>query len=143
MQNQPITDFKQLTSISQKQRQLVIKPSGFSDQAWGARGVSIGHDMPTEDWKEAIERALNSFEKSPHVLQKFHKAKQVRMPYYDFDKKEIIMMRGRPLLRPYYFVTQNDEVCLSGIQAVVCPEDKKILHGMVDAIIAPAAIWQG
>ena len=143
MQNQPITDFKQLNSISQKQRQLVIKPSGFSDQAWGARGVSIGHDMPTEDWKEAIERALNSFEKSPHVLQKFHKAKQVRMPYYDFDKKEIIMMRGRPLLRPYYFVTQNDEVCLSGIQAVVCPEDKKILHGMVDAIIAPAAIWQG
>ncbi len=143
IQDQPITDFRQLGPISQKQRQLVIKPSGFSDQAWGARGVSIGHDMPAEDWEKAIEKALDSFDETPHVLQRFHKAKQVRMPYYDFEKKEMVTMRGRALLRPYYFVTQNKKVRLSGIQAIVCPEDKKILHGMVDAIIAPVAIWKG
>jgi hypothetical protein len=142
IQDLPITDFRQLSQISQKQRQLVIKPSGFSEQAWGARGVSIGHDMPTKDWSDTIEAALDNFETSPHVLQKFYKSKQVRMPYYDFEKREMMMMRGRTLLRPYYFVTQNDKVQLSGIQAVICPDDKKILHGMVDAIIAPCAIWK-
>lgn len=142
IQDLPITDFRQLSQISQKQRQLVIKPSGFSERAWGARGVAIGHDMPTEDWSDTIEMALGNFETSPHVLQKFYKSKQVRMPYYDFEKREMVMMRGRALLRPYYFVTQNNKVRLSGIQAVVCPDDKKILHGMVDAIIVPCAIWK-
>ena len=48
--------------------------------------------MPTEDWSDTIEAALDNFETSPHVLQKFYKSKQVRMPYYDFEKREMMMM---------------------------------------------------
>jgi len=48
-------------------------------------------------------------------------------------------MKGRALLRPYYFVVQ-DKVRLAGIQATVCPDDKKILHGMVDSIIVPCTV---
>ena len=42
-------------------------------------------------------------------------------------------------LQPYYFVI-NDEPVLSGLQATVCPADKKVLHGMVDAVVVPGAI---
>ena len=94
--------------------------------------------MPTEEWESVIENALEDFEKTPHVLQQFHTAKRVRMQYYDFETKDIQEMPSRPLLRPYYFVV-GDTVKLGGIQAAVCPADKKILHGMVDSIIVPCA----
>ena len=134
----PVTDWRQLSAITQRQRELVIKPSGFSELAWGSRGVAIGHDLSTEEWDGVIENAIANFEKTPHVLQQFHTAKRVRMQYYDFDVEDIQEMSSRPLLRPYYFVA-GDAVKLGGIQAAVCPADKKILHGMVDSIIVPCA----
>ena len=135
----PITNFRQLIAVTQKQRELVIKPSGFSSLAWGSKGVAIGHDMATEDWEKTVEHALSSFGETPHILQEFHKSKRIVMPYYDFDHRDIRQMKGRALLRPYYFVAQN-EVRLAGIQATVCPDDKKILHGMVDSIIVPCTV---
>ena len=42
----PVTDWHQLMGLSQSDRRLVIKPSGFSATAWGSRGVTIGHDQP-------------------------------------------------------------------------------------------------
>ena len=51
---------------------------------------------------------------------------------------EIRSMHGRVLLRPYYYVN-GDDARLSGIQAIVCPTDKKVLHGMTDAILMPCA----
>ena len=102
-------------------------------------GVAIGHDLSTEDWEAAVENALVSFYQTPYILQKFHKAKRVQMTYYDFDLGDVRGMAGRPLLRPYYFAA-GDKVRLGGIQAAVCPADKKILHGMVDSIIVPGAI---
>ena len=135
----PIQDFRQLKEASQKQRELVIKPSGFSDQAWGSRGVVIGHDVSGEDWAAAVDHALNAFETSPHILQPFHKGKRVRVQYYDFEAKEIRSMNGRARLTPYYFVIDKKPK-LAGIQATVCPADKKVLHGMVDAVVIPCAV---
>lgn len=134
----PVTDWRQFNSVTQRQRELVIKPSGFSELAWGSRGVTIGHDLPTEEWEAAIENGLSNFERTPHVLQRFHTAKRVRMQYYDFESQDVEEMPSRPLLRPYYFVV-GDTVKLGGIQAAVCPADKKIIHGMVDSIIVPCA----
>ena len=135
----PVTDWRQIVHVTQRQRELVLKPSGFSELAWGSRGVSIGHDLATEEWDSAVENALSHFDQIPYILQKFYKAKRVRMTYYDFERGDVQSMAGRPLLRPYYFVT-GDKVRLGGIQATVCPADKKILHGMVDSIIVPGAL---
>ena len=107
--------------------------------AWGSRGVAIGHDLPTEDWENAVENALTNFGQTPYVLQKFHRAERLTMTYYDFEQAEAQRMPGRALLRPYYFTT-GEKVRLAGIQATVCPEDKKVLHGMVDSIIVPCAV---
>ena len=137
-----VDDWNQLTNASQKERELVIKPSGFSELAWGSHGVSIGHDLSSEDWGEAIENALNSFEQTPYVLQEFHKGKTFLAEYYDFYTDSMVRMNGRVRLCPYYLVV-NNKPRLSGILATICPSDKKILHGMVDAIMVPCAVLPG
>ncbi len=48
-------------------------------------------------------------------------------------------MDGRVRLTPYYFVA-GDAVTLGGILATVAPADKRLIHGMSDAIMAPCAI---
>jgi hypothetical protein len=137
-----VNDWNQLTNASQKERELVIKPSGFSELAWGSHGVSIGHDLSSEDWGEAIENALDSFEQTPYVLQEFHKGKTFLAEYYDFYTDSMVRMNGRVRLCPYYLVV-NNKPRLSGILATICPADKKILHGMVDAIMVPCAVLPG
>ena len=37
-----LTDWRQLKALSQKERELILKVSGFSAHAWGARGVYLG-----------------------------------------------------------------------------------------------------
>jgi hypothetical protein len=51
-------------------------------------------------------------------------------------------MAGRARLSPYYFVT-GEKADLAGILATVCPADKKVIHGMKDAIMVPCAAAQG
>ena len=135
----PLNDWQTLKKLTKKERELVLKPSGFSDIAYESKGVSIGHDMPEVEWAERVQEALDSFEQQPYVLQKFHKAARHTIRYYNFDRDEVIPMRGRVMLRPYYYLI-GDKPQLCGIQALVFPADKKILHGMVDAAIMPCAI---
>ena len=138
----PVTDWRQLGQAGQRERQLVVKPSGFSALAWGSRGVSIGHDLPQAEWAQVLEEALRSFDQLPHVLQHFHKARTISMSYFDPDMTRLVPMQGRARLCPYYFVV-DDHVELGGILATICPADKKILHGMRDAILAPCAVAPG
>ena len=56
-----LTDWTQLKSLSQRDRELILKISGFSDKAWGARGVYLGSDLSTADWSAAVDEAIRSF----------------------------------------------------------------------------------
>ena len=134
--NQPVSDWRMLETASQKERQYVVKPSGFSELAWGSRGVSIGHDLSQTEWAQAIETGLDSFSTSPYILQKFHKGRLHDIDYFEEDKQDWATMEGRARLSPYYFVN-GDEAKLAGILATVCPKDKKIIHGMQDAVMVP------
>ncbi|MFM8888228.1 MAG: hypothetical protein ACKOKC_17670, partial [Chthoniobacterales bacterium] len=49
---------------------------------------------------------------------------------------QVVPMKGRVRLCPYYFCGER-ETELGGVLATVCPADKKLLHGMKDAILAP------
>lgn len=135
----PVQDFRQLVDATQREREMVLKPSGFSELAWGSKGVVIGHDVPAEVWASSLENALNRFETSPYLLQEFHKGRRYDVRYYDFQKAQVVTMEGRARLTPYYFVVDKKPK-LGGILATVCPADKKVLHGMVDAIIVPCAV---
>ncbi|MDH4082946.1 MAG: hypothetical protein OEV99_04170 [Nitrospira sp.] len=128
-----------LERATQKERQFVIKPSGFSALAWGSRGVSVGHDMPQAEWVDALHNALVSFSTTPYILQEFHKGRLFDMDFMDEGTGAVVRMSGRARLSPYYFVSEGT-VELAGILATICPADKKILHGMKDAILVPCAV---
>jgi hypothetical protein len=112
-----------------------VKPSGFSELAWGSRGVKIGNDLTKEEWTQTIDTALNSFDKVPHILQRFHKGKRLRQDYLDREKDEIRTFDGRVRLCPYFFVTGEETVTLGGILATIAPADKRLIHGMTDAVM--------
>lgn len=137
-----LTEWQQLKSLSQKERDLILKVSGFSENAWGARGVFLGSDLSQADWSVAVDEAIKDFETSPSVLQRFHKPAQVETSWFDFAKNEVVPMKGRTRLCPYYFVTGEGDAArptLGGVLATIVPADKKIVHGMADAVLAPCS----
>jgi hypothetical protein len=77
-----------------------------------------------------------------YVLQEFHKGRQYHLEYFDPLTGEIHGMAGRARLSPYYFVT-GEKAELAGILATVCSADKKVIHGMKDAIMVPCGVAQG
>lgn len=138
-----LTDWRQLKNLSQKDRRLILKISGFAPEAWGARGVHLGSDLSAEDWSRIVEQAIHLFAKNPYILQRFTKPKIVKSRWMDFKDGTLQPMTGRARLCPYYFVNGEKDIAkaeLSGCLATICPTDKKILHGMRDAILAPCAV---
>lgn len=135
----PVRDWRDLFSAGQRDRRLVIKPSGFSERAWGSRGVVVGHDRSSEAWAAAVEDALRAFPTVPHVIQDFHTARRDELVYFDEPTQSIRPLSGRTRFSPYYF-TSGDEVVLGGVLATSCPLDKKLIHGMTDAVLAPCAL---
>ena len=117
--------------------------SGFSDQAWGSRSVTVGHDVPASAWAAAVDAALESFPTNPFVLQEFKDAALVEHPYWDPQTGERKVMRGRVRLCPYYFTpvgATRPAPVLGGVLATIAPADKKLIHGMRDAILVPCTV---
>ena len=138
-----LTDWTQLKALSQRERDLILKVSGFSDKAWGARGVHLGSDLPSAEWAAAVDAAIASFPTSPHVLQRYHHAALLQAEWFDFAARQTVPMPGRVRLCPYYFVAGEGDAAranLAGVLATICPPDKKIIHGMSTAILAPCSV---
>jgi hypothetical protein len=132
-----IHDWRALGEFSQKQRDLVLKVSGFSPLGWGSRGVWVGSDLPADAWKRAVGEALDAFAREPRILQPFARARLVEHAWFDFGKGAAVAMRGRVRLCPYWFVAGR-EARLGGVLATVCPAEKKLIHGMREAILTLA-----
>ncbi len=131
--------WEEVKAFSQKERELILKISGFHETAWGSRSVVLGSDSSHPEWQAAIDGALAGAGTHPHILQRFHKGRLVEQPYLDPATGEIAVMKGRVRLCPYYFVIEG-KAELRGALATICPPDKKLLHGMKDAIMAPTAV---
>lgn len=135
-----LTDWHQLKALSQRERNLILKVSGFHPTAWGARGVTLGSDVSQADWAAAVDTALRAFPTSPYVLQRYHKPRVVAAAYFDFAQDRLVPMPARVRLCPYYFVHGEGDAArprLGGVLATLCPADKKLIHGMKDAILVP------
>ena len=104
--------------------------------AYGASGVYVGHDLPASEWVKAIRQALDNFTAHPFILQRFERSRLFDGQYFDFEENELRTFSARVRLCPYYFVV-GDDTKLGGVLATVCPSDKKILHGMPEAVMAP------
>ena len=133
-----LTDWRQLAGASQKERDLIIKISGYHESAWGARSVVLGSDCSRAEWQDGLDIALADSPRNPHILQVYKKPCRVKHRIYD-DAQQVREVEGRLRLCPYYFV-KGGKVTLSGALATFCPPDKKIIHGMQDAALLPSRI---
>jgi len=134
-----IHDWREAAKFSQKERDLLLKVSGFSPLSWGSRGVALGADLPHSEWEKRIDHALANFAIQPTILQQFHKGSLFEHPYYDGESGEVRPMKGRIRLCPYYFV-EDDRIKLRGALTTIVPADKKLIHGMRDGIMVPTSI---
>ena len=139
-----VNSWEQVKGFSQKERELVLKISGFSELAWGSRSVKIGDDLPQVEWAESIDRAVGDFETNPWVMQEFKKGRVIEHPYWDDESGRMQIMKGRVRLCPYYFVNPGGKPTtkLGGVLATIVPADKKIIHGMRDGILVPCRVGE-
>jgi hypothetical protein len=136
-----IHNWLEATRFSQKERDLLLKVSGFSPLGWGSRGVALGADLPHHEWEKRIEYALKTFAQQPTILQQFHKGSLFEHPYYDGASAEVRPLKGRVRLCPYYFV-EGDRVKMRGALTTIVPADKKLIHGMRDGIMVPTRVQE-
>lgn len=139
-----IHDWSELSEFTQSQRELVIKISGFSENAWGSRGVWVGSDLSKKEWTHVVEDSLRQFSSSPHILMRFVPGKTIPASWFNFETDSRERMNARVRLCPYYFIKGDPQTqgraLLCGTLATLCADDKKIIHGMSDAIMLPAAL---
>jgi hypothetical protein len=139
-----LNDWRDLINASQKERDLIIKISGYHETAWGARSVVLGSDCSREEWQQGVERAIALAGTNLHVLQIYRKPRRLEHPLFEMPgaeggAPEVRPQAGRLRLCPYYFLVEG-QPRLSGALATFCPPDKKIIHGMQDAALLPCHV---
>ena len=129
----------EVAEFSQKERELVLKISGFHETAWGSRGVFIGHDLAAAEWKERLEKALADAAAQPWLMQEFHEGRRFEHPIY-LDDGSIKNIEVRARLCPYFFIDDQGVTSFGGCLATLVPADNKKIHGMSDGILVPCVI---
>ncbi len=132
-----INHWSQLAKLSQKQRRLVVKISGYDERAWGARGVYVGHDMNTEAWTACLEEAHSNYPENLWIMQEYSNTAILQQQHYNPATGQLELMRGRVRLCPYYIYEEGrDYYTLAGCLSTMVPEEKKKIHGMSTAIVS-------
>ena len=139
-----LNDWRDLAGASQKERDLILKISGYHETAWGARSVVLGSDCSREEWQHGVEHAIGLAPANLHVLQAYKKPRRIEHPVYERPNASgqvgaAVVKPGRLRLCPYYFLIEG-RPRLSGALATFCPPDKKIIHGMQDAALLPCRV---
>ena len=133
----PVISWRELAFLSQKQRRFIIKPSGFSPLAWGSRGVSAAFDVSSDECARIIDDVLKRFPSETFVIQEFHASKTHNHAYFDNDSIKTMPCKAR--ISPFYIRKTGGASWTAGTLAILCPADKKLLHGMKNAIIVPCS----
>jgi hypothetical protein len=146
-----LNDWRDLINASQKERDLILKISGYHETAWGARSVLLGSDCSREEWQNGVERAIELAPANLHVLQVYRKPRRLQHPVFEVTSEmkrptestdqpvTAAIKAGRLRLCPFYFMIDG-QPRLSGALATFCPPDKKIIHGMQDAALLPSRV---
>jgi hypothetical protein len=75
-------------------------------------------------------------------LQKFSHPAGVTHPFWNEERGEMIEGIWRLRLCPYYLLT-GEKVELKGALGTLCPTDKKLIHGMEEAVLVPVGTRKG
>ena len=137
-----LNDWRDLAGASQKERDLIIKISGYHETAWGARSGVLGSDCSREEWQAGVDHAIALAPANLHLLQAYKKPRRIEHPLYAPGADTpvaAVAKAGRLRLCPYYFLIDG-RAQLSGALATFCPPDKKIIHGMTAAALLPCRV---
>ena len=135
----PVHDWMQFEDARQGRARLRVKPSGSANSRGVRAACKIANDLTQEEWQARSRRARRRSTRRRTSCSASTKGRRVRVPFLSASTGEIKEMDGRVRLCPYYFVA-GDAARLGGILATVAPADKRLIHGMSDAIMAPCAI---
>lgn len=146
--NKPLRNYLDLRLASQKERNWILKISGFDETAWGSRGLTLGSDVSQKTWEAALLAARAREQDRCYILQDYKKPLVLEHPVYDANGL-LSPMQGRLRLCPYYLSAYLSSLNFEqrdyfqqrhylGALATLCPKDKKIIHGMQEAALLPA-----
>ena len=131
--------WRKLKPFRQKQRDLILKISGFSEIGWGSRSVTLGSDASQAEWQAAIEHALADFPHHPYdppaLPQRPARRAAVSRPRPARSRRCAAACGCARIIS-----SSTAKPHLRGALATICPADKKLLHGMKDAIMVPTAV---
>ena len=122
----PIARWEQLIDAGKRERNLILKISGFHESAGGLAVWSWGVIHHERNGRTAIWSAVSMASTSLHILQSVRKAEAGVHPVYSEEGSEFLW-RGRVRLCPYYFVDDAQQaVDLRGILATFVLRIKKL-----------------
>lgn len=137
---QAVSSYSELSGLPRGERQLVIKPSGFSQYAWGSKGVILGRDLSTKNWGDTLGAALGEFPERTHILQRYHYSLQEQASYCDLPSEVVLSFTAKVRYCPFYFMSSTKaSIQPGGVLVTACPAEKPLIHGMTDAVMVPAS----
>ncbi|MBU0766464.1 hypothetical protein KKF55_01605 [Patescibacteria group bacterium] len=120
-----------LANLSRKQRQFILKTSGFSADGSWAKGVVFLEKLSKDKCRDTMEGA--AIADGLYVLQEFKRGAKFRHKYFDFHESEMKEMNGRVRLTPYYSVANGKMITAKATMR----ENTDLIHGSVDSINVP------
>jgi len=117
-----------------RRKEFVIKEAGGTLQSWGGRGLIRGAKITQKKFNQILEKAKD-FSEPLIVLQKYERAKEFILPFFEVSKSEIIYQKKRAKILPFY-LTKRD---LSKAKLIGCLgmfRDHWVIQGAKDTSLS-------
>jgi len=121
-----------LASLSKAKRNFVLKKSGFGHGSSWAEGVNLLQEKSGTKAREILAAAQKDA-LSLFVIQEFRPSKERRMVYADKATHQLVEMRARIRLTPYFSMTGESKGRLIAIKATGC-ENTNYIHASTSSI---------
>ena len=125
-----------IANTTKNTRPYVLKQSGFSEQAFGGRGVTIGLEESTTRWKERVQSAYSG-KRGLWIIQDYIESWQPEVEYWDKNTDSMVRQRMRLRVLPFFFkIAEEAEIGAVEVNA----RRRRKVHLMNDATSVPAAL---
>ncbi len=116
-----------------ERKEYVIKEAGGTLRAWGGRGLIRGNKITQKKFNQILKKAKD-FSEPLIVLQKYERAKEFMLPFFEISKNEIIYQKKRAKILPFYLTTDLSKAKLIGCLGVF--RDHWVIQGARNASLS-------
>lgn len=137
--NKTLVDINNIIYYSKSNNfNFILKTSGFSDSHSTSKGIT---ELVNESSKGILNKfnKVNSF-KEQFILQEKISSKEVKIEYFDVEKKVVATMIGKTRLTPYYFFSPDSDSFHFATAHIVVRNNPDV-HFANDAVVTSALIF--